>query len=56
MTYADQEKSIIVAQYQHRRAKEYRDIVLSEKRTLTAKEYDMLLHRVEKLEPATSGL
>ena len=34
----------------YRWAKEYRDIVPNEKRTLTTKEYDMLLRRVEKLE------
>lgn len=34
----------------YRWAKEYRDIVPNEKRTLTAKEYDMFLRRVEKLE------
>lgn len=34
----------------YRWAKKYNDIVPEEKRTLTAKEYDMLLHRVEKLE------
>lgn len=34
----------------YRWAKEYRNIVPNEKRTLTTKEYDMLLRRVEKLE------
>lgn len=69
MTYTNQEKAVIVAQYQqgtsvqelsekygvcertiYRWAKKHNDIVSEEKRTLTAKEYDMLLHRVEKLE------
>lgn len=69
MTYTDQEKAIIVAQYQqgtsaqelsekygvckrtiYRWAKKYCGIVPGEKRALTAKECDMLLHRVKKLE------
>lgn len=69
MTYTNQEKAVIVAQYQqgtsvqelsekygvcertiYRWAKKHNDIVSEEKRTLTAKEYDMLLHRIEKLE------
>lgn len=69
MTCTDQEKAIIVVQYQqgtsaqdlskkygvcertiYRWAKKYCGIVPGEKRTLTVKERDMLLHRVEKLE------
>lgn len=69
MTCTDQEKAIIVAQYQqgtsaqelsekygvckctiYRWAKKYCGIVPGEKRTLTVKECDMLLRRVEKLE------
>lgn len=69
MTYTDQEKAIIVAQYQqgtsaqelsekygvckrtiYRWAKKYCGIVPGEKRALTVKECDMLLHRVKKLE------
>ena len=36
----------------YRWAKKYCVIVPGEKRTLTVKECDMLLHRVEKLEPS----
>lgn len=69
MTYTNQEKAAIIAQYQqgtsaqdlskkygvcertiYRWAKKYCGIVPGEKRTLTVKECDMLLRRVEKLE------
>ncbi len=40
----------------YRWTKKYRDIVPEEKRTLTVKECDMLLHRVEKLENIVSIL
>lgn len=69
MTYANQEKAAIIAQYQqgtsaqelskkygvcertiYRWVKKYCGIVPGEKRTLTVKECDILLRRVEKLE------
>lgn len=69
MSYTDQEKATIIAQYKqgisvqklsteyevcqrtiYRWAKTYCNISADEKRTVTGKEYDMLLRRVTKLE------
>lgn len=69
MSYTDQEKAAIIAQYKqgisvqklsteyevcqrtiYRWAKTYCNISTDEKRTVTGKEYDMLLRRVTKLE------